>query len=117
MKKILIVLFLFVLTYTVLYSIDVNPPSGPYYVGDLIRFNATDSTYSFYPGTLYFGDGTRINNVVQDTGWWGHRYKEPGTYNLLLRDEFMFLAPDEFRTLVIEENRGGTANHLRSIFL
>ena len=84
-------------------AIDINPMSGPYYVGDNILFKATNSTYDYYYGTLSFGDGTTASGVTS-TQWIAHRYKSPGQYLLTLVDTYGFASP-ESRYITIAEDR------------
>lgn len=105
MKKTLILLFILCagLSAGHLFGIDINPASGPYYVGDNILFKATNSSFDYYYGTLSFGDGTTASGVTSSQ-WITHRYKSPGHYLLTLIDSYGFLGP-ESRYITITEDR------------
>lgn len=105
MKKTLLLIFITIawLSGGNLLAIDINPASGPYYVGDNILFKATNTAFDYYYGTLSFGDGTTVSGVTS-TQWIAHRYKSPGQYLLTLVDTYGFVGT-ESRYITITEDR------------
>ena len=76
-KAILIWIFLICVN---LLAINVNPPSGPYVVGQILYFLPTNNSYEwqfYYTPIWNFGDGTGHSGWV--TGGVQHRYRDPGT--------------------------------------
>lgn len=92
-------------------AIVVNPPSGPYYVGQRIQFHGSDYMWSYTPGILYFGDGTSVSGVT-NTSWKTHVYRSPGRYVVRLTSPpggnsqpQTLYPPDESMVIRIRENR------------
>ena len=101
MKKLSFIFLLILMFFSKMYSIQVLPGAGPYYVGDLVQFRASNSCFGLYPGTLQLGDGYSITNV-NDSIWRAYRYKDAGTYMLVLQSG---MCGTETMSITIQENR------------
>jgi len=78
-KKKTIFLAGIVLLTSAMLAIDVNPSTGPYYVGQEIGFRGSSFLWTYDPGILHFGDGSTATGVTNYT-WTNHIYRSPGRY-------------------------------------
>lgn len=118
MKKTIFVLVLaLILLPAALEAVRVDPANGPYFVGQAIRFAASDSMWDYNNGIIYYGDGTSDTGVMFSS-WKTHVYRSPGRYvvritkppgspgrNAAVRGIKTIYPPDESMTILIQENR------------
>ncbi|HDP95459.1 MAG TPA: PKD domain-containing protein [Candidatus Aminicenantes bacterium] len=116
MKKTILVLIIALLMLpAALEAIQVDPPSGPYFVGQEILFRASSYDYNFHPGVINYGDGSSDTNVTE-AYWKTHVYRSPGRYVVTLQPPAYpsqgrlrtisgTPPPPESMTITIRENR------------
>lgn len=78
-KQIFVLLIVLVLLPAGLQAVRVDPASGPYYVGQEIRFAGSDPAWDDYTGYIHYGDGT-VGSDVEYSTWLTHVYRNPGRY-------------------------------------
>ncbi len=116
-KTIIILIFALILLPAALDAVQVDPPSGPYYVGQAIRFSGSDYMWDYNNGVIYYGDGTSDTGVGHFT-WKTHVYRNPGRYVVRItappgypkqsagaKGINTIYPPDESMVIVIQENR------------
>ena len=88
-------------------AFDIDPSSGPYYVGNQIGVRTTCSDDC--DCTWFWGDGSALAGVDDSTSVWRyHTYTKAGTYTIHLR-RYPYITPyclqDEYRTITIETTK------------
>jgi len=113
-KIILILALAFGVTHP-LQAINVNPASGPYNVGQVLYFSASNYYWDYASGILNFGDGN-VHRYARNSSSVAHQYLRAGVYQLSIVDEIPYsnFSP-EYLTITIIDNRHITYSPINPI--